>query len=92
MSPPEVVSTEVPFEGKIWNIRRDEFLYNGEKITREYVDHTGAVAVLALDDIRGTGKTVTVICPIVRRMIDHYPQCLDLVDKAHPGVTFKNPG
>jgi 8-oxo-dGTP pyrophosphatase MutT (NUDIX family) len=47
---PEVVSTEVPFEGKIWNIRRDEFLYNGEKITREYVDHTGAVAVLALDD------------------------------------------
>jgi 8-oxo-dGTP pyrophosphatase MutT (NUDIX family) len=47
---PEVVSTEVPVEGKIWNIRRDEFLYNGEKITREYVDHTGAVAVLALDD------------------------------------------
>jgi 8-oxo-dGTP pyrophosphatase MutT (NUDIX family) len=47
---PEIVSTELPFEGKIWNIRRDEFLYNGEKITREYVDHTGAVAVLALDD------------------------------------------
>jgi 8-oxo-dGTP pyrophosphatase MutT (NUDIX family) len=47
---PEIVSTEVPFEGKIWNIRRDEFLYNGEKITREYVDHTGAVAVLAVDD------------------------------------------
>lgn len=47
---PEVLSTEVPFEGKIWDIRRDEFLYNGEKITREYVDHTGAVAILALDD------------------------------------------
>jgi ADP-ribose pyrophosphatase len=47
---PEIVSTEVPFEGKIWNIRRDEFLYDGEKITREYVDHAGAVAVLAVDD------------------------------------------
>jgi len=47
---PEVLSTEVPFEGKIWDIRRDEFLYNGEKITREYVAHTGAVAILALDD------------------------------------------
>jgi predicted GNAT family acetyltransferase len=58
-----------------------------------YRDHDLAAQLIAkaLDDIRGTGKTVTVICPIVRRMIDHYPQYLDLVDKAHPGVTFKNP-
>ncbi|MFF1574666.1 NUDIX domain-containing protein [Leifsonia sp. NPDC058292] len=47
---PEIVSTEVPFHGKIWDVRRDEFRYNGDAITREYVDHTGAVAVLALDD------------------------------------------
>jgi 8-oxo-dGDP phosphatase len=47
---PEIVSTEVPFEGKVWDLRRDVFRYNGEEITREYVDHTGAVAVLALDD------------------------------------------
>jgi predicted GNAT family acetyltransferase len=58
-----------------------------------YRDHDLAAQLIAkaLDDVRGTGKTVTVICPIVRRMIDHYPQYLDLVDKAHPGVTFKNP-
>ncbi|NUU05919.1 NUDIX hydrolase [Leifsonia sp. C5G2] len=47
---PEIVSTETAFEGKIWNVRRDVFRYNGEEITREYVDHTGAVAVLAMDD------------------------------------------
>ncbi|WP_431279855.1 NUDIX domain-containing protein [Leifsonia poae] len=47
---PEILSTEVPFEGAIWNIRRDKFPYNGAEITREYVDHTGAVAVVALDD------------------------------------------
>jgi ADP-ribose pyrophosphatase len=47
---PEISSTEVPFKGKIWNVRRDTFRYNGDEITREYVDHTGAVAVLALDD------------------------------------------
>jgi len=47
---PEIVSTETPFEGKIWNVRRDVFRYNGDEITREYVDHTGAVAVLVMDE------------------------------------------
>ena len=47
---PEVVSSETVFEGKVWNIRRDVFRYNDAEITREYMDHTGAVAVLALDD------------------------------------------
>lgn len=40
----------------------------------------------ALDDIRASGRTVTIICPVVREMIDHYPQYEDLVDKVHPGV------
>jgi len=47
---PEILSTETAFEGKIWNVRRDVFRYNGEEITREYVDHTGAVGILAMDD------------------------------------------
>jgi ADP-ribose pyrophosphatase len=45
-----VVSSEVTFEGKIWNVQQDRFLYAGSEIVREYVDHTGAVAVLVLDD------------------------------------------
>jgi predicted GNAT family acetyltransferase len=40
----------------------------------------------ALDDIRSTGRTITVICPIVREVVDRYPQYLDLVDDVHPGV------
>ncbi len=47
---PEPVSSETVYRGKVWDIRRDVFRYNGDEITREYVDHTGAVAVLALDD------------------------------------------
>jgi predicted GNAT family acetyltransferase len=39
-----------------------------------------------LDDIRGSGRTVTVICPAVREFIDHYPQYEDLLDKNRPGV------
>ncbi|MFT4214475.1 MAG: NUDIX hydrolase [Microbacterium sp.] len=45
-----VISSSTPFTGRVWNIRRDEVSYNGEPIVREYMDHTGAVAVLALDD------------------------------------------
>jgi 8-oxo-dGTP pyrophosphatase MutT (NUDIX family) len=48
---PTVLESSVPFHGKVWDIRRDVFDYNGSPITREYVDHTGAVAVLAIDDL-----------------------------------------
>ncbi|WP_405372270.1 MULTISPECIES: NUDIX domain-containing protein [unclassified Microbacterium] len=46
----EVTRTETVFTGRVWNIRRDEFAYGDGSITREYVDHSGAVAVLALDE------------------------------------------
>jgi ADP-ribose pyrophosphatase len=49
---PRVISTELDFEGRVWNVRRDVFEYNGHELTRDYVDHTGAVAVLVLDEHR----------------------------------------
>lgn len=39
-----------------------------------------------LDDVRRSGRTVTVICPAVREFMDHYPQYEDLLDKNRPGV------
>jgi 8-oxo-dGTP pyrophosphatase MutT (NUDIX family) len=45
-----VVASERVFEGKIWDIRQDVFEYGEHELTREYVDHTGAVAVLVLDE------------------------------------------
>jgi predicted GNAT family acetyltransferase len=39
-----------------------------------------------LDDVRGSGRSVTVICPAVREFMDHYPQYEDLLDKNRPGV------
>jgi 8-oxo-dGTP pyrophosphatase MutT (NUDIX family) len=45
-----VRSSERVFTGHVWDVRRDTFDYGGDSIVREYVDHTGAVAVLALDD------------------------------------------
>jgi predicted GNAT family acetyltransferase len=43
----------------------------------------------ALDDIRRSGKTVTVVCPIVWEVINRHPQYRDLVDEKHPGVTVQ---
>ena len=47
--PVEVVSSERAFTGKVWDIRRETFRYGDGEVVREFVDHTGAVAVLALD-------------------------------------------
>jgi 8-oxo-dGTP pyrophosphatase MutT (NUDIX family) len=48
--PVRVLSSERVFHGHVWDIRQDTFDYGDGQITREYTDHTGAVAVLALDD------------------------------------------
>ena len=42
--------SEVVYHGAVWDIRRDTLDYGDGEIVREYVDHTGAVAVLACDD------------------------------------------
>lgn len=47
---PTVTSSETVFEGKVWDVRREVFDYNGSDLTRDFVDHTGAVAILALND------------------------------------------
>ena len=47
---PEVVSSDLAFEGAVWNVRDDRVRYGDGEIRRQYVAHTGAVAILALDD------------------------------------------
>lgn len=46
-----VLDSEVAFRGLIWDVRRDRVdLGGGGAVLRDYVAHTGAVAVLVLDD------------------------------------------
>jgi predicted GNAT family acetyltransferase len=40
-----------------------------------------------LDDVRTQGKTVTIMCPIVRTFIEKNPGYAGLIDTRHPGVT-----
>ena len=52
-----------------------------------YRHHRVATELIAraLDEIRPTGKKITVICPVVGEFIARNPQYLDLIDKVHPG-------
>ncbi|MEO5534869.1 MAG: NUDIX hydrolase [Pseudolysinimonas sp.] len=48
--PAPIISRETVFDGKVWDIVRDTVTFGGKPMVREYVAHTGAVAVLALDE------------------------------------------
>jgi 8-oxo-dGTP pyrophosphatase MutT (NUDIX family) len=51
IGPKSVRSSDVVFAGRIWDVRRDVVdLGDAGEVTREYIDHPGAVAILALDD------------------------------------------
>jgi ADP-ribose pyrophosphatase len=45
-----ITARQTVFSGRVWNVEHESFDYNGSTISRDYVDHTGAVAVLVLDD------------------------------------------
>jgi len=46
----EVLRSDLAFEGVVWHIRREEFAYGDATLTREFMEHPGAVAVLVIDD------------------------------------------
>jgi 8-oxo-dGTP pyrophosphatase MutT (NUDIX family) len=48
--PAEVVAHERVFAGRVWDIVAETVRFGGAQMTREFMAHTGAVAVLALDD------------------------------------------
>src|SRR5690606_1813567 len=47
---PEVISSDLVHKGWVWDVRSDRVAYGDGEMVREYVAHTGAVAVVALDD------------------------------------------
>ncbi len=46
----EVVESDLVYEGRVWDVRSDTVRYGDAEIVRQYVDHPGAAAVVALDD------------------------------------------
>lgn len=46
----DVTRTDVVYNGYVWDVREDHFRYGGTELVRHYLEHTGAVAVVAMDD------------------------------------------
>ncbi len=46
----EVVHSDLVYEGRVWDVRSDTFRYGDGEIVRQYVEHPGAAAIVALDD------------------------------------------
>ena len=47
---PEVLQSDLAYKGAVWDVRDDLVRYGEGEIRRQYVAHTGAVAILALDE------------------------------------------
>ena len=52
--------------------------YRNNRVATELVSRV-------LDEIRESGKKITIICPVVGEFIARNPEYLDLIDKVHPG-------
>jgi ADP-ribose pyrophosphatase len=46
----KVSNREVAFEGRIWNVVRETFDYGEQPLVRDFIEHPGAVAVLAVNE------------------------------------------
>lgn len=46
----QVHDRHTAFDGAIWSVQRETFTLEDGQLTREFVDHPGAVAVVAIDD------------------------------------------
>ncbi|MFT4029435.1 MAG: NUDIX hydrolase [Protaetiibacter sp.] len=55
--PAEIVRSRRVYPGRVWDVRRDRFRFGGHELERDYIEHPGAVAVLA----RGADDRVLLI-------------------------------
>lgn len=45
-----IEAEQTVYEGRIWDVVSERFHFAGDQLTRDFVAHTGAVAILALDE------------------------------------------
>jgi len=56
-----VAETEIVFAGKVWDVRRDSVdLGEAGAVSREYVDHPGAVSIVALRQVSGADQLLLI--------------------------------
>lgn len=46
----EILESDLVYQGRVWDVRNDTVRYGDGEIVRQYVQHPGAAAIVALDD------------------------------------------
>jgi ADP-ribose pyrophosphatase len=46
----KILESATVFAGRVWDVKRETAEFHGGTITREFLTHSGAVAILAIDD------------------------------------------
>ena len=79
----ETASSETLYTGKIFALRRDQVRMPGGKVvTREVVEHFGAVAIVAMDDDGNVPMVYQYRHPLGRRLWELPAGLLDIADEA----------
>ena len=62
--------------------RGDRLVLRATSVFPEFREQGNATELIrrVLDDVRAQGKTVTIMCPIVRTFIENHPEYADLID------------
>lgn len=65
-----VLASEVTYTGRVWAIIKDRFVLGNQEIVRDYLQHMGAVAVVAIDDERRVLTVTQYRHPVGARMVE----------------------
>lgn len=62
IEPANVVSSAISFDGRVWDVRTDvvDLGKRGGTVTRDYVEHTGAVGIVALRGAAGAEQVLLI--------------------------------
>jgi 8-oxo-dGDP phosphatase len=83
LAPRHVVEHTVLHEGRVWDLVSDEVDLGDSTVVREWVDHPGAVAVIALDDADRVLLLSQYRHPVRSELWEPPAGLLDVVDEPH---------
>lgn len=81
VQPVEILQSEVAYSGRVWAIVKDRFRLGNQEIVRDYLQHMGAVAVVAVDDEERVLTISQYRHPVGARMVEIPAGLLDDFDE-----------
>lgn len=81
----EILDSEISYTGRVWAIVKDRFRLGADEIVRDYLQHMGAVAVVAVDEHERVLTISQYRHPVGARMVEIPAGLLDDFEE-HPAA------